>query len=95
MNLVIATLIFFFNAFRKKKLSYESIGNAYLVYESQFDKNIFDYCSYIKDGLLKELPNIRQRSIFFKSISAAHISLSGDLLQYFCSGRTYLSKAGR
>ena len=68
MKLVIAILIFFFNSFRKKKLSYQSIGNAYLVYESQFDKNIFDYCSYIKDGLLKELPNISRRSIFFLRI---------------------------
>ncbi len=65
MKLVIATLIFFFNAFRKKKLSYEKIGNVYLVYESQFDKNIYDYCSYIKHGLSKELPNISRRSIFF------------------------------
>ena len=53
------------NAFRKKKLRYEKIGNAYLIYESKFDKNIFDYCSYIKDGILKELSNISQRSIFF------------------------------
>ena len=65
MKLVIAALIFFFNVFRKKKLSYDSVGNAYLVYESQFDKNIYDYCSYIRDALLKELPNIGLRSIFF------------------------------
>ena len=66
MKFVIAILIFFFNSFKKKKkLSYESIGNAYLVYESNFDKNIFDYCSYIRDELLKELPNISRRSIFF------------------------------
>jgi len=65
MKLVIVILIFFFNSFKKKKLNYESIGSAYLVYESQFDKNIFDYCSYIRDLLLKELPNIGRRSIFF------------------------------
>ena len=65
MKLVISILIFFFNSFSKKKLGYQAIGNAYLVYESQFDKNVFDYCSYIKDGLLKELPNISRPSIFF------------------------------
>ena len=65
MKLVIALLISLFNAFRKKKLSYDSIGKSYLVYESQFEKDIFDYCSYIRDGLVKELPNIRQRSLFF------------------------------
>lgn len=65
MKLVIALLIFLFNFFQKNKLSYQSVGNAYLVYESKFDKNVFDYCSYIKDGLLKELPNISRRSIFF------------------------------
>ena len=68
MKLVIAILIFLFNSFRKKKLSYQFIGSSYLVYESKFDKNIFDYCSYIKDGLLKELPNISRRSIFFLRI---------------------------
>lgn len=65
MKLVIAILIFLFNSFGKKKLSYQFLGSAYLVYESKFDKNIFDYCSYIKDGLFKELPNISRRSIFF------------------------------
>ena len=65
MKLAIAFLIFLFNAFKKKKLSYDSIGKSYLVYESQFEKDIFDYCSYIRDGLVKELPNIRQRSLFF------------------------------
>lgn len=68
MKLVIAILIFLFNSFRKKKLNYQFIGSSYLVYESKFDKNIFDYCSYIKDGLLKELPNISRRSIFFLRI---------------------------
>ena len=68
MKLVIAILIFLFNSFRKKKLSYQFIGSSYLVYESKFDKNIFDYCSYIKDGLLKVLPNISRRSIFFLRI---------------------------
>jgi hypothetical protein len=65
MKLVIAILIFLFNSFQKNKLSYQSFGNAYLVYEYKFDKNVFDYCSYIKDGLSKELPNISRRSIFF------------------------------
>ena len=68
MKLVIAILIFLFNSFRKKKLNYQFIGSSYLVYESKFDKNIFDYCSYIKDGLLKVLPNISRRSIFFLRI---------------------------
>ncbi len=68
MKLVIAILIFLFNSFRKNKLNYQFIGSSYLVYESKFDKNIFDYCSYIKDGLLKELPNISRRSIFFLRI---------------------------
>ena len=69
MKLVIAILIFFLNLFRKKKLSYQYIGKTYLVYESKFDKDIFDYCSYIRDGLLKELPNIGQRSIFFLRVN--------------------------
>lgn len=69
MKLVIAILIFFLNLFRKKKLSYQYIGKTYLVYESKFDKDIFDYCSYIRDGLLKELPNIGQQSIFFLRIN--------------------------
>ena len=71
MKLVISILIFFFNFFSKKKLGFQKIGRAYLVYEaylldeSKFDRGLFDYCSYIKDGLLKELPNISRRSIFF------------------------------
>lgn len=65
MKFLIAILIFLINFFRKKKLSYEYIGKTYLVYELKFDKNIFDYCSYIRSGLFKELPSIGQRSIFF------------------------------
>lgn len=69
MKIVIAALIFSLNFFRNKKLSYEYIGKTYLVYESKFDRDIFDYCSYIRDGLLKELPNIGQRSIFFLRVN--------------------------
>ena len=69
MKPVIAILTFLFNFFKKKKLSYQFIGKTCLVYESQFDRNIFDYCSYIRDGILKELPNISQRSIFFLRVS--------------------------
>lgn len=69
MKFLITILIFSLNFFRKKKLSYQCIGKACLVYESQFDKNIFDYSSYIRSGLLKELPNISQRSIFFLRVS--------------------------
>ena len=68
MKFVIASLIFFFNFFKKKKLSYTSVGKVYLVYEFKFDKNILDYCSYIRDGLLKELPNIGKCSIIFLRI---------------------------
>lgn len=69
MRLMIATLIFFLNIFRKKKLKYQYGGEACLIYESKFDKNILDYCSYIRDGLLKELPDISYRSIFFLRIT--------------------------
>lgn len=69
MKFVITILIFSINFFRKKKLSYEHIGKTYLIYESKFDKNIFDYCSYIQSGLLKELPNVGQRSIFFLRVN--------------------------
>ena len=66
---MIATLIFFLNIFRKKKLNYQYSGKACLIYESKFDKNILDYCSYIRDGLLKELTDISHRSIFFLRIT--------------------------
>lgn len=69
MKFLITILIFSLNFFRKKKLSYQCIGKACLVYESQFDKNIFDYSSYIWNGLLKELANISQQSIFFLRVS--------------------------
>lgn len=69
MKLAIATLIFFFNFFRKKKLSYKCVGKSYLVYESKFDRNILDYCSYVRDGFLKELPNVDQPSIFFLRVN--------------------------
>lgn len=69
MKLAIATLVFFFNFFRKKKLSYQCVGKSYLVYESKFDKNIFDYCSYVRDGFLKELPSVERASIFFLRVN--------------------------
>lgn len=65
MKLVIPILVFLSNFFSRKKLAYEYVGNTYLVYEFKFDKNIFDYCSYIRAGLFKELPNIGHPSIFF------------------------------
>jgi len=71
MKLAIPFLIFLFNAFKKKKLSYDSIGKSYLVYESnlldesKFDKGLFDYISYIRNSFLIEIPHIRRRSLFF------------------------------
>jgi hypothetical protein len=65
MKVAIPILIFCLNFFRKKRLGYEYVDKTYLVYESTFDKNIFDYCAYIRAGLLKELPTIGRRSIFF------------------------------
>ena len=69
MKLIIALLILFLNVFRKKKLSYQCVGKAYVVYELKFDQNIFDYCSYVRDGLLQELPIIGLPSIFFVRVN--------------------------
>lgn len=68
MKLLIHTLVFFSNLLRKKKIAYEAIGSSFLIYDLKFDGNIQDYCLLVKEGLSKEILNIRERSLFFLRI---------------------------
>jgi hypothetical protein len=69
MKLVIPLLIFLSNFLSRKKLSYHFIGSNCLIYESRFDQNILDYCSYIRDEIQNALPHIHRKSIFFLRLS--------------------------